>query len=120
MIDNGSPEPEFHTDDDRTHFLTVLPANMEAYEDEIETPIINDTDKNERVNAPENAPENLSALQFEIIELIKADKGITYQDIANKTSKNRTTIMRNIAVLKKLGLIKRIGPAKGGHWEVGS
>jgi ATP-dependent DNA helicase RecG len=62
----------------------------------------------------------LSALQFEIIELIKADKGITYQDIANKTSKNRTTIMRNIAVLKKLGLIKRIGPAKGGHWEVGS
>ena len=27
-------------------------------------------------------------------------------------------IEQNIATLKKLGRLKRIGPAKGGHWEV--
>ena len=27
-------------------------------------------------------------------------------------------IEQNIATLKKMGRLKRIGPAKGGHWEV--
>jgi len=28
------------------------------------------------------------------------------------------SILRHISVLKEKGIIKRIGPAKGGHWEV--
>jgi len=25
---------------------------------------------------------------------------------------------KHLAVLKKKGLLKRVGPAKGGHWEI--
>jgi len=38
--------------------------------------------------------------------------------LAALTQKDRTTIMRNIAKLKAQGKLQRIGPAKGGHWEV--
>ena len=36
-----------------------------------------------------------------------------------ETSGIRTTaIDKNIVQLKKKGLLKRVGPPKGGHWEV--
>jgi len=28
------------------------------------------------------------------------------------------TIARNVDNLKRKGILKRIGPAKGGHWEI--
>jgi ATP-dependent DNA helicase RecG len=31
---------------------------------------------------------------------------------------SQTAIENNISKLKNIGLLKRIGPAKGGHWEV--
>jgi predicted HTH transcriptional regulator len=31
---------------------------------------------------------------------------------------SQTAIENNITKLKEKGLLKRIGPAKGGHWEV--
>jgi ATP-dependent DNA helicase RecG len=39
-------------------------------------------------------------------------------DLAKKIGVDHKTIKRDIAKLKNLGLLKRIGPAKGGHWEV--
>ena len=31
---------------------------------------------------------------------------------------NRSVIMKHIANLKQAGRLRRVGPAKGGHWEV--
>jgi ATP-dependent DNA helicase RecG len=31
---------------------------------------------------------------------------------------SQTAIENNISKLKESGVLKRIGPAKGGHWEV--
>ena len=111
MIDNGSPEPEFYTDDDRTHFLTVLPANMEAYEDEIDEDTIDDTDKNERVN-------ELKKTELQILLILKENPSITQKDISDKTKLSEQHIRRIIKSLKDKNIIKRIGSAKTGHWEV--
>jgi len=29
-----------------------------------------------------------------------------------------TAVDKNIATLKKKGLLRRVGPARGGHWEI--
>ncbi len=62
-------------------------------------------------------PENLSELQRIIINMLQEPK-ITYAQLVNITGKSRDSIRKNINSLKKAGLIKRIGPDKGGHWQI--
>jgi ATP-dependent DNA helicase RecG len=77
-----------------------------------------------RQNAPLNAPLNaslnapLNQLQNSILEEIRFNSKISYDELADKFSKNRTTIMRNIQKLKALGFIERVGSDKSGYWRV--
>lgn len=66
--------------------------------------------------APTNAP--LSILQVQLLNLIRSDPTISYDRLKVLTQKDRTTIMRNIGKLKDIGILKRIGSKKTGHWEV--
>ena len=68
------------------------------------------------VNVPVNVPVN--ARQRKIIYDIVKDNRITQAELADRYNVNRETIKRDLEKLKELNLIKRIGPAKGGHWEV--
>lgn len=75
--------------------------------------------KNVPENAPENVPENVPEKRLNaIMELVTFDAGISMLLLAKKIGVDHKTIKRDIAKLKALGLLKRIGPAKGGHWEV--
>jgi len=38
--------------------------------------------------------------------------------MAQSLNRSRSAIAKQIAILKELNIIKRIGPDKGGHWEV--
>ena len=69
---------------------------------ELENDTVNDTEKR----------------QNNIIELIKLNKYISFNALALKLSISRSTVVRNIDALKEKGIIKRIGPDKGGYWEV--
>ncbi|MBR5548695.1 MAG: winged helix-turn-helix transcriptional regulator [Kiritimatiellae bacterium] len=53
-----------------------------------------------------------------IIAFMRADPQITHDLLAAKLGKARNSIIKQIAKLKKTGLIRRVGPTKGGHWEV--
>ena len=53
-----------------------------------------------------------------VYDLIKADSKITIPNIAENTGLSERTIERNIAELKKLNLIMRIGGRKEGYWRV--
>ena len=72
--------------------------------------------RNAPVNAPVNAPE--PSLQVQLLNLVLSNPHLSYDKLAALTQKDRTTIMRNMAKLKAQGRLKRIGPAKGGHWKV--
>ena len=56
--------------------------------------------------------------QNSILEEIRLNSKISYDELADKFSKNRTTIMRNIQKLKALGFIERVGSDKSGYWRV--
>jgi len=53
-----------------------------------------------------------------IIELIRRDAHITTSEMANIIGIDRRNIARNIKKLQAQGLIRRVGPDKGGHWEI--
>ena len=77
---------------------------------------------NAPVNAPANAPANasvkLNKTQLAIIKVLLKDNRATYEDLAKIIGVDRTTIRRNIAVLKEKGVIRRVGEDKNGYWEV--
>jgi ATP-dependent DNA helicase RecG len=53
-----------------------------------------------------------------ILDAIKSNPKITQNELAEITGLTRRGIEWNLAKLKEKGIIERIGPAKGGHWEV--
>ena len=69
-------------------------------------------------NAPANAPVKLSKTQSAIIKVLLKDNRATYEDLARTIGVDRTTIRRNIAVLKEKGAIRRVGEDKNGYWQV--
>ena len=53
-----------------------------------------------------------------MIRLIKDNTKITIEELAQKIGKTTRTIEIHLNKLKEDGLIKRVGPDKGGHWEI--
>jgi ATP-dependent DNA helicase RecG len=67
-------------------------------------------------NASNKAP--LTSFQVQLVTRIEENPSISYDVLAEKLDKNRTTVMRNIQKLKNIGALKRIGSKKTGYWEV--
>lgn len=53
-----------------------------------------------------------------ILVLIKANPHITQKQLIHETGLTRRGVEWNLKKLKKEGRLKRVGPAKGGYWEV--
>ncbi len=53
-----------------------------------------------------------------IITLIRRNPTITRAEIAQRTGLSVRGVEWNLNELKKAGMLKRVGPDKGGHWEV--
>lgn len=64
-------------------------------------------------NSPDIAPE-----LFVLLENIAANTHITTADLAKSLQVSRRTVQYRINMLKEKGLLQRIGPNKGGHWEI--
>ena len=53
-----------------------------------------------------------------IVSLIAENPNITTFEMANKLNMSRSGITKQIAILQEQNIIRRVGPDKGGHWEV--
>ena len=53
-----------------------------------------------------------------IIYLIQERSRITMRDIAERTGLSIKGLEWNIKKLKEEGILRRVGPAKGGYWEI--
>ncbi|MDR1015541.1 MAG: putative DNA binding domain-containing protein [Coriobacteriales bacterium] len=74
-----------------------------------------------------NATTNATVTQFgaaanatenQILNAVRKERAISYDELAQRLSKDRTTIYRNIRALKDRGILERVGPNKGGHWRI--
>ncbi|MEW6711145.1 MAG: RNA-binding domain-containing protein [Candidatus Riflebacteria bacterium] len=53
-----------------------------------------------------------------IIQAMKDEPGITIEKLAQITGLTTRGVEWNLTKLKEIGKVKRVGPKKGGHWEV--
>ncbi len=66
----------------------------------------------------ERLVEGLVENQKKILTLVRENPYVSKREMSESIGISTTAIDKNIASLKKKGLLKRIGPAKGGHWEI--
>jgi len=50
--------------------------------------------------------------------MIEERPSVSYEEIAEKTKKDKSTIRRNIQLLKSRGILRRSGSKKAGYWEI--
>jgi ATP-dependent DNA helicase RecG len=53
-----------------------------------------------------------------IISLLKTEPALAAREIAQRIGISSRAVEKQIAKLRKQGRLRRIGPARGGRWEV--
>jgi ATP-dependent DNA helicase RecG len=53
-----------------------------------------------------------------ILAALRKDPASTIRSIAQTVSVTTRTVERNLKTLQSRSLLRRVGPDKGGHWEV--
>ncbi|MDA3881513.1 MAG: putative DNA binding domain-containing protein [Prolixibacteraceae bacterium] len=56
--------------------------------------------------------------QKRIIDIIAKQPQVSQSEISKQLNISQTAVENNIKKLKQFGILKRIGPAKSGHWEI--
>ena len=62
--------------------------------------------------------QTIGQMTMKILEYLYENPKATRKELCNHFSKTSSTIQWHIEKLKSIGLIKRIGPDNGGHWEI--
>ena len=55
---------------------------------------------------------------IKILEILALNPNITILELAQQIDKSESATWRTIRSLRKSGYLKRMGPKKGGHWEI--
>ncbi len=71
-----------------------------------------------RTKSQKTREKTVEKTREKILVLIKENPEITQRELAIKTGLSRRGVEWNIKELKEEGKLKRVGPDKGGHWEV--
>jgi Fic family protein len=74
--------------------------------------------KDSMMSGKESSQKSSQKSSHKILELMKQNPAITTTELAQLLNISRRAIAKQTALLKEKGLIRRIGPDKGGHWEV--
>ena len=106
LHNNGSPEPLFETDDERTYFATTLLFHPDFVRSET-ADRINDRDM-----------DKFSAHDWAVFETIQQNPNLTVALIASQLGVSESTVRRAIRKLRSNGFIQREGSNKKGTWII--
>ncbi len=105
--DSGLPEPEFRVTDGFTLTIPRLPSPI------AKPPAVRLGEK-----LGEKLGERLGETRAAIVQSMLDNPKVTVTKLAESLGISTTAVEKNIHYLKSHGYVKRLGPAKGGHWEV--
>lgn len=121
MENNGSPNPEFHTDDDRSFFHVVLPVH-DAFLAPTKVRRKTDSSSEKTPDLPflssEKIIEEFGENAYHLLLMIREDVTISASDMAQKIGLSSRGVEKIIAKLKVAQVLDRIGPDKGGTWKL--
>lgn len=72
----------------------------------------------QRINEYNMVGDKLGDNQRKIIDMMRNKRNITIPELSEELNISTTAIENNLAKLKEVGFIRRIGPDRGGYWEV--
>ncbi len=64
------------------------------------------------------APKSSPKTELQIIELMRENASITTEQLGEALGITKRAVLKQIEKLKDQGRLQRVGPARGGHWEV--
>ena len=108
---NGSPKPEFETDDDRSYFITRLFIH-EKFAD-----VSNDEPKRSQKGA-EKEPKKGAERKRAILAIIAENPVITQTQLMEEMNLTRKQVQRDMKELQEEGLLVREGTNRSGRWVV--
>ena len=110
---NGSPLPEFETDEAHDYFITRLFIRPGFYDE----PDENDTDKvTDKVI--DKVTDNLGTKEKALLMLLMKNPAYTFPQLAEKLNVSRKTVTVYINKLKEKMIITRIGSDRKGYWQI--
>ena len=114
---NGSPKPEFETDDDRSYFITRFYVHKDFG---IENGIENGIERIEEQLVLMLSDYSIKRLENakRIIKVIYDNSRTSISDISIITSLSERTVARYLKELKERNIIIREGTASGGIWRI--
>jgi len=111
LKENGSPEPFFDFDEDRTFFEVDFYIHP-AFKKSIKSTTVKNIKKEHSQN------KHLSENAEKILILIKENQHITIPELSHSLTISTRAIEKNIKSLKEAGILNRKGSDKTGHWII--
>ena len=121
LAKNGSPRASIETDEERSYFLMFIPVhegcgNVVRMKDNTGTSLSNMGQ--DETNVAQRLPKDCPKIAQSTLEAIIQDPYITIGQLSEVLKLSERTIKNRIALLKREGLITRIGSRTSGYWEV--
>lgn len=70
------------------------------------------------VGSPKSSPKSAARTEDHILDLIRQDNSVTTERLGKLLGISKRAVLKQIEKLKNQDRLSRIGPARGGHWEV--
>ena len=108
---NGSPKPEFETDEAHSYFISRFFIH-EGFAEHTQA-----NEKRSRKGAEKEPKEGAERTQV-ILELLEIDPVMTQIQLAKRLALSRKQVQRAIKILQEKGLLEREGSNRNGRWVV--
>ena len=105
---NGSPKPEFETDDARTYFITRLFIHERFSNEELKG----------SPKGAEKEPKKGAERKQAILELLAENPTMTQTQLMERMELTRKQVQKDVKELQEEGLLKRDGSNRSGRWVV--
>ncbi len=116
MKENGNKPAEFNV-----NLITAFKVDVkvsQSYANETGGKTGGDVVENIVENIAENIVEKLSTTRAKIVRIIWKNPNATAQSISKEINIASRNVQEHLRKLQEQGVIRRIGPDKGGHWEI--
>lgn len=118
LNENNSPEPEFNIN-------LVTAFSVIVREPKVEVDVMGDenssgqtTQTTTQTSTEDGVEKSAEKSAEKILKLIESNPQITVRELTKIVGLSRRGVEKNIKKLQEHGILKRVGPDKGGHWEI--
>ena len=111
--------PDIDFTDDRDCCLFTATVHRKAISGSGElTGLQESSGKTSGKSSPISSPNGSPKTEDRIIELLRQNSSSTTEELGKSIGISKRGVLKQIDKLKEQGRLRRIGPARGGHWEV--